>query len=120
MKKLLLIVLTFLLISAVILGLLSSRGLAFSLGRCIVMDDTCMLILGNTPVQLNNRTGSSGAFATLATGDQLLILHDGIQETWPARTSVYFCLALDSGSMDDIPQSVVDSLVESGWLHRAP
>ena len=120
MKKFLLVLLIFLLVTALTLGILASQGLSFSVGRCIVTDDTCMLVLGNDPVLLSNRTGKDGAFATLVTGDRLLVLHGGIMETWPAQAIVYFCLPIGSGSMDDIPQDVVDGLISHGWIRQAP
>lgn len=120
MKKFLLTPLILLLVTALTLGILASRDLSFSVGRCVVTDDTCMLVLGNDPVLLCNRTGKDGAFATLVTGDRLLVLHGDIMETWPAQAIVYFCLPIGSGSMDDIPQDVVDSLIRCGWLVQAP
>lgn len=103
-----------LLAAALILGVLTGLGLRFSSGYCVITDNgACMIVLEGTPVELIRPGGN---FRNLSTGDRLLILHDGILETYPARTAAYLCLRVGSGSIQNIPQSVIDGLTELGWL----
>ena len=74
-----------------------------------------MIILENSPVQMSNQTNWD-LFDGLATGDKILVIHDGMDQSYPGRTGVYVILKLSNGSADDIPQTVVNSLIELGWL----
>ena len=90
------------------------RSLSLSKGTCLIAEDgTCLLLLDNSPTVLANRTEREDAFADLKTGDSLLVLHDGIQETYPARTGVYAVYKLSGGGT--VPQQVIDDLSALGW-----
>lgn len=103
-----------LLAAALTLGILTGLGLRFSSGYCVITDSgACMIVLEGTPVEL---TRHGGSFRNLSTGDRLLVLHGGIQETFPAQTAAYLFLRTGSGSIQNIPQSVIDGLTELGWL----
>ena len=63
------------------------------------------------PVVMRGRTGN------YRTGDRILILHDGtMMLSYPAQMNVYFSLRLKKGKAGDVPESVLDSLEEMGWL----
>ena len=47
-----------------------------------------MIILDNSPVRMSNRTNQD-LFGKLETGNTILILHDGIAESYPGKTVVY-------------------------------
>lgn len=116
MKKKILTALLLLVLAAGILGFMASRSLGFSSGRCLVADgDTVMLILEGSPIVMHPR-GSAWMLDGLATGDEILVLHDGIQESYPGGTGVYALVRLGGGSIDDIPAQVIDQLTELGWL----
>ena len=90
------------------------RSLSLSKGTCLIAEDgTCLLLLDNSPTILANRTKREDAFADLKTGDSLLVLHDGIQETYPARTGAYAVYKLSGGGT--VPQQVIDDLSALGW-----
>ena len=83
-----------------------------TVGRCVTANNGDLLLIdGNTPIVLSGRTG--GLYAT---GDKLLVIHDGVDETYPARTKAYLVLKLGSGSQSDIPQEVYQQLQELGWV----
>lgn len=95
---------------------LSGNSLSFSTGRCIAASNGSYLILMDGPVVMSDRSGSGELFANLQTGDEILILHDGIQETYPGGTGVYYCKRLSEGSVADIPNDTLRSLSAMGWL----
>ena len=74
-----------------------------------------MLILDNSPIQLSDRKNNI-SFERFDIGDEILVVHDGIEESYPGRTGVYAVLKLSDGTADDIQQEVIKSLVELGWL----
>ena len=97
-------------------GCTSSLPTSLSTGVCLVTTDgTCLLVCGNSPIVLSNRTGRSDAFADLQTGDRLLVLHDGVQESYPARTGAYAVFRQGCGTVADVPQAVIDQLSQLGW-----
>ena len=96
-------------------GCTSSLPTGFSAGVCLVTTDgTCLLVCDNTPIVLSNRTGRSDAFADLQTGDTLLVLHDGVEETYPAHTGADAVFRQSRGTAD-VPQQVIDQLSQLGW-----
>lgn len=51
------------------------------------------------------------------TGDRVLILHNGtMMLSFPAQMNVYLCIRLKKGDISNVPESVLDSLEEMGWL----
>lgn len=88
----------------------------FSEGRCLVAENgSVMLVKGSEPIVLSRR-GRENMFAGLETGDRIFVIHDGVQESYPAGTGAYLVLRLEGGSMSDIPEDVISSLTEMGWL----
>lgn len=116
MKKILIILLVLALLTGGVVCFMGTRSLGFSTGRCLVADDdTVMLILDNSPIVMYPRT-SAWMLEGLATGDEILVLHDGIQESYPGGTGVYFVYRMGGGSIADIPGTVIEQLTELGWL----
>ena len=94
----------------------SQHSLSLSMGVCLkTQDGRCLLIVDQSPIVLSQRGKNDTAFADFSTGDRLLVLHDGVQETYPANTGVYGIWKTGSGSVTDIPQQVINSLGEMGW-----
>lgn len=113
-KHIFLIVIVLLIIG--IAALLFS-GLTPSVGYVIAADDGQYLIaLDDSPVVMSGSTRDENMFIGLKTGNQVLILHDGIRESYPAQTGVYFCLKLGNGSPDRIPAHITENLTELGWI----
>lgn len=92
------------------------NGLWFSTGTCMVTENgSCLILLNDSPIVMHDTTGREGAFADLHTGDTIRILHDGIQETYPGGTGVYFCRVVKRGDIGDIPEDILSSLTPLGW-----
>ena len=78
-------------------------------------NNTAMFIRDESPIQMSNRTDKE-LFDGLDIGDKVLVIHTGIEETYPAKTGVYAVFKIGEGTTADIPQKVVNQLVELGWL----
>ena len=55
-------------------------------------------------------------FYNLDVGDRILVIHTGIEESYPGQTTARPVFKLSSGDASDIPDVVIDSLIELGWL----
>ena len=105
-----------LLVCAGLLWYMVSHSLDFSVGRCSVAENgSYMFIDGNSPIVMSNRKDKEGMFAGLETGDKILLLHDGIQESYPGGTGAYWYMKLEDGTQADIPEQVMEELAELGW-----
>lgn len=106
-----------LLICAGLLWYMVSHSMDFSVGRCLVADNgSYMFIDGNSPIVMSGRKDKEGMFSGLETGDKILLLHDGIAESYPGRTGAYWCMKLADGTQADIPEQVMEELTELGWI----
>ena len=112
-------VLTLCAVGMIVLLVWSYRGNGITVGRCLVADNgSYLLITENSPIRMSARGGNTAMFDRLETGDRILVIHDGIAESYPGKTGVYFCMRLGSGTVMDIPETVIGSLTELGWLSR--
>ena len=122
MKKKWLWIVTIILAMAAIMFLtmlwfVNKKSLSMTVGRVLVCQNgTYMLIDGNSPIAMSNCLKIDRLFEGLENGDKVWVLHDGIQETYPARTGAYAVRKLEDGDMDDIPKAVLESLHELGWV----
>ena len=94
---------------------MAKNGVDISTGTCLIADNgRYMIIIDNSPIAMSIRSGDGTIFDGLETGDEILIVHDGIAESYPGRTGVYFCMRLDKGN--EIPGDVVMELIDLGWI----
>ena len=99
--------------------LMASRGMGISTGTCIeASNGRYLILLRGSPIAMHQRSGEENIFRNLDTGDKLLILHDGIAESYPGKTGVYLLLKLADGDASDVPEDVIGQLRELGWLNR--
>ena len=110
-------ILALLLIGVMLLsGCSALPSLSVSKGYCLITaEGTCLLICDETPIVLADRSKSGDLFAGLQSGDIIRVTHDGIQETYPARTGAYAVFRQSHGTAADIPQEVIDQLAQLGW-----
>ncbi len=121
-KILCVILAVFLLITAIIvigMGVMTAKGYGITQGRCLVTATGSHMLIDedNSPIEMSNRNDKD-IFADLSSGDEILVIHDGIQESYPAGTGAYYCIKLNDGKPEDIPTSVIESLTELGWLEK--
>ena len=94
-------------------GLFALSPFRFGTGIYIAADSP-MILLDNGSGEPVVMYGGSWGYQT---GDKVLILHNGtMMLSYPAQMSVYLCIRLKRGDGCDVPQSVLDSLEEMGWL----
>lgn len=104
-------------VTAACIGVMAANSMSFRVGRCIKAENgSCLLLMDNSPVVLSNHTLFDRPFEDYRTGDVLLVLHDGIQETYPGGTGAYLTLRLQKGNSEDVPQGVLNALSELGWV----
>lgn len=122
MKKRIIIIVS-IIIGVFVLGIstgvifLSVNETGISSGYCLKTDNgTCFLVKGNTPVRLSAEGFAAEKLSEFNTGDKLLVLHDGIAESYPAVTFVRLAVKTGEGSIDDIPDTVTAALNNLGWL----
>ncbi len=121
-KILCVILAVFLLIAAVFvigMGILTAKGYGITEGRVLITAHGSYMLIdeNNSPIEISNRSDKD-IFQGLSSGDEILVLHDGIEESYPARTGAYYCKKLNDGKTEDIPASVIESLAELGWLEK--
>ena len=96
---------------------MDTRGLSFSTGQYVLQDNTAIVILNGTAVELSHSSGNQ-VFSKLADGDTILLLHSGIQEIYPPRTHAHGFWKLKSGSRGDIPGEILTRL--ESWYASSP
>ena len=100
-------------------GIMINKGYGMSQGLYLEgKDGQAMLICENSPIVMSNRTNRE-LFDDLEVGDEILVIHDGINESYPGQTGAYTIIKLSDGDIANIPQIVIDQLVELGWLESA-
>lgn len=111
MKKLLAVIAAF---CAVLLGVLLWMGAKrFSPHSGTYLhsgNGSHLILIDKTPVIMNAKNVT---FHGLQSGDQIFILHDGIEESYPARTGVYFLIKI--GQSPYVDETVLQQLSDLGW-----
>ena len=111
---------TILAIMALCITIMIAKGLVVSTGRYLEADNgSAMMVSYNSPVVMLNKT-ERDIFKNLNTGDKILVFHGAVAESYPGQTATYAVFRLQKGSVADISQAVVDSLIELGWLNKDP
>ena len=114
-----LIIVAILLVCVLMVGTLISKGYGASTGLYLESKDgAAILICNNSPIVMaSNHNGDM--FYNLDVGDRIFVIHTGIEESYPGQTTARAVFKLSSGNADDIPDAVIDSLIELGWLDPA-
>lgn len=112
-KKILIAVSVIVCVIAIGLFILAGKSISPSVGLYLQTDNGNMLILDNSPISMS---GNDDMFEKYESGDKILVLHDGILESYPGQTRAYFVMKLADGEITDIPETVLISLSELGWM----
>lgn len=105
-------------IAFVVFGIASYKGFSVSEGQVLITDKgSYLIIMDNSPIEMSNQSKNQEIFEGLTNGDKILIVHDGIQESYPGGTGVYFCKKLSDGEYKDLPENVLSSLTDLGWIN---
>lgn len=115
-KKILVIVSVIVCIIIVGIFVFAGMGISSHTGLYLHSDNgSHLIIMDNSPIVMSDRENEN-MFKNLTDGDRILIFHDGIQESYPGRTFVYAYIKLGDGELSDIPEKVLLSLNELGWI----
>ena len=105
----------------VVFGIASFKGYGVMEGKVLVTNTGYMIIDDdNSPITMSNQSENEEIFKGLTSGDKILIVHDGIQESFPAGTGVYYCIKLYDGEYKDLPEQVIVTLIELGYIDTPP
>ena len=77
-------------------------------------NDMFMLIADGSAIALN--VEGLRNIDKYSDGDLILVWHDGVEETYPARTKAYKIKLTEKGSMADVDENVVRNLCDMGWI----
>jgi len=69
-----------------------------------------------SPIVIRDLSDTGTLFNGLERGDRALVLHDGVAESYPARSGACWCLRLGGGAPDDLPRDTLNQPAELGWL----
>lgn len=108
-----LIVLIFL-VFFIIMIICASKGLSISTGRFYLSENgDYMLIDDDTAIIMSNQSSNDALFNNLTSGDKILVVHDGIETSFPGRTSVHYCFRISNGDIDDIPMAIINQFTSN-------
>lgn len=115
------IILLIVAIAFVGLGIALYKGYGILEGQFLVTNDGYMIIdKNNSPIVMSNQTNNEEIFENLTNGDKIVAVIGMIEETYPARTGVYFLIKLSDGEYEDLPESTLFQLGELGWIDTPP
>lgn len=84
-------------------------------GRVLLCNnDTFMLISDGSPITLD--VDELKNIDEYSDGDLIRVWHDGVEESYPARTKAYKITLIEKGSMADVNENVAKSLCDMGWI----
>lgn len=116
LRKRILIIGIVVLLLLVLVGGMFLQGTDTAVGRCVVgtNGETLWINESGIPTIMNGMI--PGMFASLKTGDKIFLLHSRqMAMSYPGQVGVYFCLKLENGSVEDLPEQALESLRKMGY-----
>ncbi len=100
-------ILLFCAVGVVALGaILSLKGYGISTGRFYTNDFGIYLVDEGEAMLMSDQSKKQNVFENLSVGDLLLVVHDGVNETYPAQTGAYRIFRLKKGDASDLPENL--------------
>ena len=100
-------------------GVIAEKGFSLTEGKLYLEEDQVWLIEDSGgAVSLSDRTKAKDLFENSVSGDRVLLLHDWMLETYPARTGAYMLWCLKKGDGSYRPGDAVLGRVDIGWHDR--
>ena len=75
----------------------SMMGYGVSVGKLYFTEDSVFLIHGNSSMIVSDQSKKSDLFDGYANGDTIILVHDGVEETFPAHTGGYMAFRISKG-----------------------
>ena len=83
----------------------SMMGYGVSVGKLYFTEDSTYLIDGTTSIIVSDQSRRSDLFDGYANGDEIILVHDGVEETFPARTGGFMAFRISKGDGTYKPSS---------------
>lgn len=111
------VILSVFIIGAVVSTMLfNNLSISVSTGTALLSENgTLFLVKNNSPVRLSFDSGKEYP-EDIGNGDKLLVIHNGVNESYPASTFAYCVIKTADGELSDIPEEVISSMKTLGWL----
>lgn len=87
-------------------GIMSAKGYGISVGRFYLSNDKSYLVDEGKAMIMSDQSGDRKLFDGLNTGDWILVLHGGVDESYPAQTGAYRVFRLSKGNESDLPRNL--------------
>lgn len=86
-------------------------------GRLLLSaNGTAILVTEDSmPMVLSIQADGDAPFDGFHSGDRIAVTHDGIDDSYPAKTGAYGWRLLEEGSLEDVPKETLTALEELGW-----
>ena len=75
----------------------SMMGYGVSVGKLYFTESSTYLIDGTTSIIVSDQSRKSDLFDGYTNGDEIILVHDGVEETFPARTGGYMAIRISKG-----------------------
>lgn len=88
-----------LVLAVAFIGYMGITGYGMTAGYLYIGDAGTFLVEDNdTSMKLSDQSAGKNVFDGLNNGDKVIVIHDGVEETFPARTGAYHIVRLSKGS----------------------
>ncbi len=106
-----------LILAIALVAFMEIKGMIVQQGRYLeTKNGGAMLIHGNSPTKLHTPTGKD-LFKGLTTGDTVLVVRSNFTlESYPGQTTAYVVIKLRDGTIEDIPEGVIEQLTKLQWI----
>lgn len=86
-------------------------------GRLLLsLSGTALLVTeGGEHIVLSVEADGDDPWNGFHSGDRIAVTHDGVEETYPAKTGAYDWKLLEEGTLEDVPEETLTALEELGW-----
>ncbi len=103
-------------------GIMSAKGYGVSIGRLYFADiGTYLIDSDDSAMLVSDQSKQQDLFSEYKNGDKILLIHDGVNESYPAQTGGYYIFRLAKGDGTYKPADEVigvTSITQIGWHDR--
>lgn len=87
-------------------GVTSAKGYAISVGRLYLSDTALYLVDEGKAMIMSDQSDEKDLFDGLNTGDLVLVVHGGVDDSYPSRTGAHRIYRLSKGNESDLPKNL--------------
>lgn len=101
-------------------GIMSAKGYGISVGRFYLSNDRSYLVEEGRAMILSDQSEDRKLFDGLDAGDLILVIHDGVNLSYPSQTGAYRVVRLSKGNENDLPENLDIGAVEMDPAQAVP